>query len=248
MENEIIIKNLIESFEVLKDSWTTKRDAIIDCIVETEKYDGDLAMNMWLYILEKEGVFISDDGTTTIFFVDPKLKECIGDVFEAFYYKYEDYKSPRLMCKVLFHHITPYIIQNERILRIMFECSCNMGYCDIYSFFKKSRYENKYIPALVACIILIDNPKVSQKIVEFMINWTNSISWENIEDDNFGLIPVGELIRMSKEYIREVLNNKDDYDIEYKLTQRVKDALLSCADKIKYSKNKAEYTIEVLSL
>jgi hypothetical protein len=235
---------MTEAFETIKDSWATKRNAIIDCIVETEKYDGDLAMDMWLYILEKEGAFVRDDGTMSVFFSDDKMKNCIGDVFRAFLYKYEEYESPRLMCKMLFHHITPYIIQKERILEILFECSCNMGYSDIIN----NRYENKYIPALIACIILIDNPNASQKIVKYMINWTNSIKWQNMEDDNLGLISVGEMIRLSKEYIHEVLNNKDDFDVEYKITKRVKDALLSCVDKIEYSGNRAEFTIEVLSL
>ena len=55
MENNIVLQSLIESFEVIKDSWETKKGAIIDCIVETENYDGSLSMDMWLYILNKEG-------------------------------------------------------------------------------------------------------------------------------------------------------------------------------------------------
>lgn len=51
MDNSFIIQSLADAFETIKDSWATKRNAIIDCIVETEKYDGDLAMDMWLYIL-----------------------------------------------------------------------------------------------------------------------------------------------------------------------------------------------------
>ena len=248
MDNHLVIQSLTESFGIIKDSWATKRNAIIDCIVETEKYDGDLAMDMWLYILEKEGEFIRDDGMITVYLYDTKMRDCIGDVFRAFYYKYEEYESPRLMCKVFFHHIIPYIIQKERILKILFECSHNMGYSDDIGFLSNNRYENKFIPALVACIFLIDNPKASQKIVEYMINWTNSILWGNIEDDNLGLISVGELIRISKEYIHEVLNNKDDFDVEYRITERVKDALLSCVDKIEYPGNRSEFTIEVLSL
>ena len=57
-----------------------------------------------------------------------------------------------------------------------------------------------------------------------MINWTNKIIWENVEvdNDNMSFISVGELIRMSKEYIREVINNKDDF--EPKLSKEIKEA------------------------
>lgn len=249
MNNKVILQSFKESFEVLKDSWAAKKSAIIDCIVETEQYDGDLAMDMWLYILEKEGAYVRDDGTKTIDISYTKMKDCIGDVFSAFYYKYEEYESPRLMCKVLFRHIIPYIIKKEKFFYILFECSTNMGYCD-YIDLSYNRYENNYIPALVACILLIDNPKISQGSVEYMINWTNKIIWENVEvdNDNMSFISVGELIRMSKEYIREVINNKDDFEFEYRVTERVKEALLSCVNKIDYPGNRAEFTIEVLSL
>lgn len=53
MNNEIILQSLKESFEILKDSWETRNEAIVNCIVETEAIDGDMAMDMWNYILEK---------------------------------------------------------------------------------------------------------------------------------------------------------------------------------------------------
>lgn len=37
-------------------------------------------------------------------------------------------------------------------------------------------------------------------------------------------------------------------DNSYRITERVKDALLSCVGKIEYSGNRSEFTIEVLSL
>ena len=51
MDNGIILQSLTDAFEVLKDSWATKKEALIHCIVETEVYDGEIAMSMWQYIL-----------------------------------------------------------------------------------------------------------------------------------------------------------------------------------------------------
>lgn len=121
MNNEIILQSLTKSFEIIKDSWETKKEAIINCIVETEIYDGDLAMDMWLYILNKEGECDDGDGVKYFYFSVKKEKECIGDVFKAFVYKYEKFDSPRFRCKVLFDHIVPHIIKNDKLLEILFE-------------------------------------------------------------------------------------------------------------------------------
>ena len=130
MNNNFIIQSMTDAFETIKDSWATKRNAIIDCIVETEKYDGDLSMDMWLYILKKEGEYQSDYvGKNVYFGLDIKFRQCIGDVFKAFFEKYEDCESPRLMCRVIFDHIVPHIIKKDELLEILFQRSDNMGYC-----------------------------------------------------------------------------------------------------------------------
>ena len=181
MENDIILQSLTESFEVIKDSWETKKEAIINCIVETEIYDGDLAMDMWLYILNKEGQNVDEDGVRYVGF-GYKMEECIGNVFKAFFKKYEEYELPRLMCQVLFGHIVPHIIKKDKLLEILFEKSLNMGYCieitdySHISSISTKLYKNEFIPALIACIFLIDNPIAAQKIMNYMINWDNSIN------------------------------------------------------------------------
>lgn len=256
MDNHLVIQSLTESFGIIKDSWATKRNAIIDCIVETEKYDGDLAMDMWLYILKKEGEYQSDYVGKNVFFgSDIKFRQCIGDVFKAFFEKYEDSESPRLMCRVLFDHIVPHIVKKDELLEILFQRSDNMGYCtetfeSDYPF-RQEPYKNEFIPALIACIFLIDNPLVSQKLLNYMINWSYCVDWEKVNDDKdvlYSPVTIGELIRISKEYIQAVYMNKEDFDVEYKVTNRVKEALLSCIDKIEYAENRAECTIEILSL
>ena len=248
MDNNIVLQGLTESFEIIKDSWETKKEAIINCIVETEKYDGDLAMDMWLYILNKEGEHICKDGSKFVFFGNnDKMEECIGNVFKAFFYKYEEYESPSLMCKVLFEHIVPHIIKKDKLLEILFDGSDNMGYCtEIFeTLYSNRQYKNEFIPALIGCIFLLDNPIVSLKIIDYMINCSNLCSWSYHKDS---AISVGKLIRISKEYIQSVYNNKEDFDKEYVITNRVKEALLSSLDKIEDAENRAEFTIEILSL
>ena len=52
MEKDFIFQSLCNAFEVLKDSWDSKADAICKCIVQTSKYDMDTALEMWLYLLQ----------------------------------------------------------------------------------------------------------------------------------------------------------------------------------------------------
>lgn len=254
MDKDTVIRNLCDAFETIKDSWETKKEAIIDCIVETEIYDGDLAMDMWLYILNKEGEHISSyDGVKYFYFgFSNDVEYCIGNVFKAFFHKYEEYELPIYMCKVLFEHIVPHIIKKDRLLEILFEKSHNMSYCtDIMGSgypYSLEHYKNEFIPALIACIFLIDNPLVSQKIMNNMINNTNYLDWESIESVDYTYFSVGKLIRISKKYIQTVYKCKEDYNWNYKITKRVKDALLSCVDRIEYAKNRAECTIEIISL
>lgn len=249
MENDIILQSLTESFEIIKDSWESKKETIINCIVETEQYDGGLAMDMWLYILNKEGEQVGEDGVKYVYFgFDNKMEECIGDVFKAFVYKYEEFDSSRLRCKVFFDHIVPHIIKNDKLLEILFEKSAK-GYCtEISEGLYRRIYKDPYIPALIACIYLMDNPVVSHKITNYMINWDNSINWEENDELEQYVVSIGGLIRFSKEYIHTVYRNKEDYNKEYVISNRVKEALLSSIEKIEYAKNRAECTIEILSL
>ena len=53
MNNEIILQSLTEAFEIIKDSWDTKKEAIINCIVETEKCKINVCQNPYEGYLEK---------------------------------------------------------------------------------------------------------------------------------------------------------------------------------------------------
>lgn len=258
MDKDTVIRNLCDAFETIKDSWETKKDAIINCIVETELYDGDLAMDMWLYILNKEGECVGEDGVKYIYFgLNYKMEECIGDVFKAFFYKYEKNKSPFYMCKVLFDHIVPHIIMKDQLLEILFEKSHNMSYyteitdySDFPPYVNKKQYENDFIPALIACILLLDNPVASIKIMKYMINEENSYNWDGVKEADlfYLIIPIGKIIRLTKDYIQSVYRNKDIFNQEYRITKRVKEAMLSCVDRIECAENRAECIIEILSL
>lgn len=104
------------------------------------------------------------------------------------------------MCKVLFDHIVPHIVLKDKLLELLLCSSRNMGYCtyieDVEDPYNERQYKNEFIPALIACIFLLDNPLFSQKIMNHMIY--------SVHLD----ITVGGLIRLSKKYIQAVYRNK----------------------------------------
>ena len=51
MNKNFIIHSLTDAFEVLKDSWDTRKESICRCITGMVKQDSDIAMDMWLYII-----------------------------------------------------------------------------------------------------------------------------------------------------------------------------------------------------
>ena len=53
MNKDLIQQGLIESFNKLKDNWDVYFETISLCIAEMLKYDGEMAMDMWHYILKK---------------------------------------------------------------------------------------------------------------------------------------------------------------------------------------------------
>ena len=53
MNKDLIKKNLSDSFDIIKDNWTIYSDAITLSIAEILEYDSGMAMDMWLYIHDK---------------------------------------------------------------------------------------------------------------------------------------------------------------------------------------------------
>lgn len=135
MDNNIIKQTLLDSFEVLKDSWGTMNDALIKCIVKTEKYDGDMAMNMWLYILQNNEELIHEN------------ESLVSDVLCEFR---EEYNNEFWLSMV--EHVVPHLIRNEKLIELIFGQTKNAGM-------------PYYIPYCVAGIILDEKPDLIYKIM-----------------------------------------------------------------------------------
>lgn len=219
MNNDIIIQSLTESFEVLKDSWSTKKEAITNCIVETEVYDGSLAMDMWLYVLKtNEQLLDSQEQTNGL----------VYDVLNRFYEKHERYSNTQYKCKAIIEHVATHIIHNENLLFEIFGNAYNAGY-------DKNSWSD-FIPILIACILLQGNARVVSLLMDYLSNN------KRMKD-----LSVGQLLIKANEYIESIQKHKEDFTQSYEVTPQVKEALLSSLDTIKEPEIRAECTIAIIS-
>lgn len=218
MERDIVIQSLTESFEVLKDSWASNKDAIINCIVETEVYDGKLAMDMWHYILQTNLNLLEDK---------EESEHLVNDVFNRFLDKYERYCDTKYYCRVVLEHIVVHLIQNESLINVLFGKTFNAGYVSEYQ---------SFISICIAGIILQDNPHIIQTLFGALSKNTKIVD-----------ISIGQLLLKANKYIETVKQNQDTFKLSYSVTARVKEALLSCLDLIKDKKTRAECTIAIIA-
>ena len=102
MNNVFILQNLCDAFEVLKDSWTSKSEAICKCIEETAKYDMSTALDMWLYLLQSHKKDLKRDLGA----------EIVKKVCDRFYYSYDDHYKDAVsyICPILINKPELYII------------------------------------------------------------------------------------------------------------------------------------------
>ena len=106
MEKDLILQNLCDAFEVLKDSWDSKSDAICKCIGETSKYDMSTALDMWLYLLQSlKREWKSDNDKEMVW----KVWFSIGDSYdfssETAYYIYPVLIRKRDLYSILYGEI-----------------------------------------------------------------------------------------------------------------------------------------------
>ena len=212
MNNEIILQSLTEAFEVLKDS----------CIVETEHYDGDMAMDMWLYILQSNQESLMDlDASESL----------IHEVIDHFCKRNEKYNNlDRYVCHAILEHVAPHMIRKDNLIDYIFGRTFNAGYS-----INHTGYE--YIPMLIGAILLIGQAQIVRTLL-------GSLSRNNYLEN----ISVGELFIKANYYIKnEIQNNLDIFGKEYTISNEVKMSLFDSLDIIKDKEMRAECTIAFLS-
>lgn len=223
MDNDTILQTLTDAFEVLKDSWRKKKEALIHCIVETEAYDGDVAMSMWQYILQKNQSIITNK---------KESEDLISEVLNRFcdkYYGYYRQFSGREDIRTMLDHVAPHMIRNEEVIKLIFEKAYNVGYHSSYVFFEK-------VSCLICSILLQDSYSAVQTLINSLINN------KNMKD-----VSIGMVLRDTLKYLEEVSSNSELSEM-YAVKPETRELLINSLDLIKDSKERADCTITILSL
>lgn len=220
MNNDSILQNLTKAFEVLKDSWSSKSEAITKCIVETAVYDADMAMDMWHYILLQNREKLREKDVA---------EKCVCDIVE----KYEEKNKSKYHFWgreyeyiIVLDYIAPYLVKRPEMIKLIFGETINAG----------NYYSNHSVPSLIAGILLQGKPQVTSFLIETLAS--NKMMFD---------ITIGDLLRRAYELIEEVYENTDVNKL-YSITPEVKNALLSSLDFIKDDKDKADCMVTLLSI
>ena len=219
MSDDFILQSLIKAFEVLKDSWSTKSEVITKCIVETEVYDGDVAMDMWLYILKKNRKELGEKDVA---------EKCVHNVLDKFEaqnrYKYDEWSSV-FKYRVELDHIVPYMIKKPEMIKLIFGEAAILG----------DYYPDHLVPSLMAGIFLENKPQIASFITEVLAKNKKLID-----------ITIGDLFRKAFELIGEVYDDSDINEL-YALSPEVKKAIFSSFDLVEDQKEKADCIITIMS-
>lgn len=226
MNNDIIIQTMTESFEALKDSWETKKEAIIKCIVETEACDGALAMDMWGYVLKKNEALLKDKNENVNF---------IDNVILGFRDKYKGAStSGSDFCETMLNHVAPHFVRNENLIKIVFGLLINAGYSNKEYYYFSTPSE--LLPALIACLFLQDYPPSIPVIIKSLA-----------QNKNMDDVSIGNLILKSNTYIDGVEKQWTWIERKFYISDQVKESLLNCLDLIKDKEDRAEIALSLMA-
>ena len=223
MNSDIVKQSLIDSFEVLKDFWDKKKEAIIYCIVETEAYDGEIAMSMWHYIIQNNLRELSTNEGTKELFINVLRRFC-----DRYGNQYRNY-SGRNDLWVMLEHISLHIIQNRELIKNLFEKSFNAGYNSGYVYHEE-------VSALIASIFLQGNLSIIEMVIQALAN-----------NKHLANISIGTIIRDTCKYIEEI---EPDSDIgeKYIITSEIKEVLLNSLNFISNREERADCMVTILAL
>lgn len=179
MNKDLIKKNLSDSFDIIKDNWAVYSDAITLSIAEMLKYDGCMAMDMWLYILRKNIDLIKTDS---------EAKKLIPEIIEKMIEVRYDHIS--LTEDIYLNEIIPSMLDKPEILK----CIYGEAFCagvEEYDIMETT-------PTCLAYIILMAN---SDTVIEVMNNLYSN--------ERMTTVSIGKFLEMTIEALDEMLSDND---------------------------------------
>lgn len=224
MDNNYVIQSLINSFETLKGNWQTKAASLINCIVNMERYNPQLSMDMWEALLADNYLLLGDDSVARCL---------VYDVMDGFYEKHHVSCNDQQECQNLYNHLFSHIANNTKLISYIFKDSYDCGSFNLY-YIDQTR--TNFIPICIASII------ISRKIaaVKTLIKSIGQNTHLNRES-------IGTLFSKADKYVKSFVNDAFFANHNYIVADEVKEAMLNSVDSIADPESRAECTISILS-
>ena len=109
MDKKMYVHYLLESFNVIKNKWSTKCEVLALCIQKMAKYDLGIAMEMWLCLLKKNTKYLKLEGDSEML-VSEMIFNMVLQIKELDSFKDKDEN------RILFDLIVPEIINKEELI------------------------------------------------------------------------------------------------------------------------------------
>lgn len=220
--NDLLKQALYESFDIIKDNWKDKSEAITKAIVKMEKYDRNLSSSMWLYEV-KANMFWANN--------DEEYSQKLGyDVMFEFWSVHEKYINTLYQCHAMGQFVLPTIENNEELLNLLFGTlrnACNHSLWTIHP----------YGSVCLSCAIADNNIKLTNKIMRLVCSNNNMIE-----------VSLGTFIATAFKYVEDMLNDDCNYKNFLNISDDMIDLLLDNLKLIKDSQQKAECKIALMTL
>ena len=218
MNDNIIVKSLVDSFEILKKKWSSKRNAISLCISEMTKYNSDIAFDMWQFILKDNSELLCKERDS-----EHLVSDLIGKMVETLMSRYDVDENEAFIKEII-----PRMQNHQDILSLIFGNTYCAG--------ARSITFIDYMPKCFAYMFLVANPNVIRNIMKLMS------SNKYMKD-----ITIGTFVMRSITELKSILE-EDDIGNNYSVTSDIKMELLSSLDLVKDSTERAECNVAVLSI
>ena len=209
-------------------------NTLIQCVIDMEEYDTDLAMEMWSNILSK---YI--DSLCYKYVVE----DVVCRVFSSINEKYNKYDNVDYICEVMMQHVVPFFEKNYYLVDIIYGKTLNAGYIG---------YNQKFTPICLACFIIDDKPDLVYRIMG-LLNKNKMMSSQicsYFEEDAEKDFNIGKFLTATYEYVWWMLlsNTKKEFFSKYSISKSMKECLVESIKLISKKKERAECAIPIIAI
>ena len=197
MTKELTIKSLCDSFEQIKSFWETKSSVLTLCIAEMMKYDAEISLDMWYYLLNNNKKDIKTREGSELIIKDVLIK--IEEVLATIDDRDEEF--------LIGEYVVPYLAKRVDILELIYKKSFCAG-----------SHQYEYMGETTVCFVFMILKGYSDAVRNVMYFLSKNTHMKEVS--------IGNFLTNSLEIIERIFNNNEvDYEIGDDIKNELLDSL-----------------------